>query len=110
MSLDKIPYIGQYSKKTPNLYVATGFNKWGMTSSMVSAMILCDLVQGIKNDFADVFSPSRNILNYLEEVVRQIKLFLRIDIGFTKSYNVANKTFKVFVNKIVRCLRSEDIA
>ena len=62
MSLDKIPYIGQYSKKTPNLYVATGFNKWGMTSSMVSAMILCDLVQGIKNDFADVFSPSRNIL------------------------------------------------
>ena len=54
--------------------------------------------------------PSRNILNYLEEVVRQIKLFLRIDVGFIKSYNMANKTFKVFVNKIVRCLRSEDIA
>lgn len=63
MSLDKIPYIGQYSKRTPNLYVATGFNKWGMTSSMVSAMILCDLVQGIKNDYADIFSPSRSILN-----------------------------------------------
>lgn len=62
MSLDKIPYIGQYSKLTPNLFVATGFNKWGMTSSMVSAMILCDMVQGIKNDYSDVFSPSRNIL------------------------------------------------
>ena len=62
MSLDKIPYIGQYSKNTPNLYVATGFNKWGMTSSMVSAMILCDLVQDINNDYSDIFSPSRSIM------------------------------------------------
>ena len=62
ISLDKIPYIGQYSTKTPDLYVATGFNKWGMTSSMVAAMILCDLVQDIKNDYADIFSPSRSIL------------------------------------------------
>lgn len=62
MSLDKIPYIGQYSKNTPDLFVATGFNKWGMTSSMVSAMILNDLVQGVKNDYADIFSPSRSII------------------------------------------------
>lgn len=63
MSLDGIPYIGQYSKRTPNLYVATGFNKWGMTSSMVSAMILADLVQERENPFSDVFSPSRSIVH-----------------------------------------------
>lgn len=62
MTLDDLPYIGQYSKQTPNLYVATGFNKWGMTSAMVSAMLLCDLVREKQNDFADVFSPSRSIL------------------------------------------------
>ena len=62
MSLDGVPYIGPYSAATSNLYVATGFNKWGMTSSMVSAMILSDLVQGKKNPYADVFSPSRSIL------------------------------------------------
>ncbi len=62
MSLDGVPYIGQYSKNTPNLYVATGFNKWGMTSSMVSAMVLADLVQGKENAFAPVFSPSRSML------------------------------------------------
>lgn len=62
MSLDGVPYIGPYSASTPGLYVATGFNKWGMTSSMVAAMILCDLVQGKANPFADVFSPSRSIL------------------------------------------------
>ena len=63
MSLDGIPYIGQYSKHTPDLYVATGFNKWGMTSSMVAAGILRDLVQGRENAYAAVFSPSRTILH-----------------------------------------------
>lgn len=62
MTLDSIPYIGQYSKSTPDLYVATGFNKWGMTSSMAAAMILTDLVLGRKNEYASVFSPSRSML------------------------------------------------
>ncbi len=62
MSLDGIPYIGKYSRNTPNLYVASGFNKWGMTSAMVSAMILSDMIMGKRNDYADIFSPSRNII------------------------------------------------
>ncbi len=62
MSLDAMPYIGYYSKNTPCLYTATGFNKWGMTGSMLSAMILRDLVLKEKNDFTEVFSPSRSIL------------------------------------------------
>ena len=62
MSLDGVPYIGRYSARTPNLYVATGFNKWGMTSAMVSALILRDLVRGRENPYAEVFSPSRSIL------------------------------------------------
>lgn len=61
MSLDAVPYIGPYSKGTEGLYVATGFNKWGMSSSMLAAMLLCDMVQGRQNDFAPVFSPSRSI-------------------------------------------------
>lgn len=62
MSLDGVPYIGRYSKALPNVYVATGFNKWGMTSSMAAAEILCDMVMGKENDCAPVFSPSRNML------------------------------------------------
>lgn len=62
MTLDGVPYIGRYSGRTDGLYVATGFNKWGMTSSMVSAMILCDLVRGKENRYSGVFSPSRTIL------------------------------------------------
>ncbi len=63
MSLDSIPYIGQYSKSTPDLFVATGFNKWGMSFSMVSALILKDLIFGKTNEFADIFSPSRSVLH-----------------------------------------------
>ena len=62
MTLDDIAYIGKYSRRTPNLFVATGFNKWGMTSSMVAAMLLTDLVQGKTNPYARVFSPSRCML------------------------------------------------
>ena len=62
MTLDGVPYIGKYSKNTPDFYVASGFNKWGMTSAMVSAMLLSDLVMGKENRFEAVFSPSRTIL------------------------------------------------
>ena len=62
MSLDDIPYIGQYSKRTHRLYVASGFNKWGMTGAMTAAMILTDTILGKHNDCADVFDPSRSIL------------------------------------------------
>lgn len=63
MSLDGIPYIGRYSARTPNLYVATGFNKWGMTSAMVAARLLTDLIAGTGSPYAPVFSPSRSILH-----------------------------------------------
>lgn len=62
MTLDGIPYIGEYSKRTQKLYVATGYNKWGMTSAMVAAMLLTDMVQGKASPYATVFSPSRSIL------------------------------------------------
>lgn len=62
MSLDDIPYIGQYSKHTYRLYVASGFNKWGMTGAITAAMILTDKILGKQNDCADVFYPSRSIL------------------------------------------------
>ncbi len=63
ISLDGVPYIEPYSAGTEGLYVATGFNKWGMTSSMVAAMILRDLVQGRENPWSPVFSPSRSMLH-----------------------------------------------
>ncbi len=61
MTLDGLPYIGQYSWRTPNLYVATGFQKWGMTGSMIAALLLRDLVLERKNEFEGLFSPQRSM-------------------------------------------------
>lgn len=62
MTLDGIPYIGRYSPQMPQCYVVTGFNKWGITSSMVSAMLLADLVREKKNPYEELFHPSRSML------------------------------------------------
>lgn len=62
MTLDGIPYVGPYSGHTAGLYVAAGFNKWGMTSSMAAAMLLTDLILGRENPYEALFSPSRSIL------------------------------------------------
>ena len=56
---DGVPYIGHYAPSQPNWYVATGFQKWGMTTSMVAALLLRDLINGKSNPYAPVFSPSR---------------------------------------------------
>lgn len=85
MTLDQAPYIGRYAKNTPDLLVATGFNKWGMTSSMVAADILCDLVQGKQNRYADVFNPSRSML--------RPRLFL----------NAAETTLNLLTPTVPRC-------
>lgn len=80
MSLDHIPYIGRYSQNTSDLYTASGFNKWGMTGAMLSAMLLSDMVCGEHNGFEEVFSPSRNMIkpqlfiNGLESVTNLLTL------------------------------------
>lgn len=61
VTLDKIPYIGQYSLFGENMYVATGFNMWGMTKSMISAHMFVDLINGRNNVYQEVFSPSRKL-------------------------------------------------
>lgn len=62
MSLDGIPYIGRYGRKAPNMYVASGFNEWGMTSSMIASKLIPDLILGRENQYAPVFDPARSIL------------------------------------------------
>ncbi len=59
ITIDKVPYIGLFSKAFKDVYVITGFNKWGMTSSMVAANIISDMIlKGF--DYKDsIFSPER---------------------------------------------------
>lgn len=78
ITLDKIPYIGTYAASTPDWYVATGFGKWGMSSSMVAAMIITDLIMERENEDADIFSPHRfqispSVKNIVKEGAQAVK-------------------------------------
>ncbi len=59
MTSDGLPFIGGYAADCPDWYVAAGFQKWGMSFAMVSAMLLKDLICGNENPCAEVFAPSR---------------------------------------------------
>lgn len=100
-TLDEIAYIGKYSFNTPELYVATGFNKWGMTGAMVSAIILTDMIKSKKNEWATVFTPQRSIIRpkLAENTVEAIKGFLNLGaprcphLGCALTYNKAEHSW-----------------
>lgn len=59
ISLDKIPYIGEFSVFMKDVYIGTGFKKWGMTLSNVSANIVSDKILGKENKYEDIFNSKR---------------------------------------------------
>ena len=63
MSLDGLPYVGRYSPNMPDVYVATGFNAWGMTNSMMSAELLTDMILGHANVLEKALRPDRSMLH-----------------------------------------------
>lgn len=74
ISLDKIPYIGDFSDIMDNCYVATGFNKWGITGSNIAAKIITDKILGNDNEYEDIFESSRlGIIKNKDEMMNMIK-------------------------------------
>lgn len=59
ITLDKIPYIGRYSNIMTNVYVGTGFNKWGITASNIAANIISDNILGKENEYEEIFKSTR---------------------------------------------------
>ncbi|MDP4120935.1 MAG: FAD-dependent oxidoreductase [Bacillota bacterium] len=92
MTHDGIPLIGQYANSMPYVYVATGFNKWGMSSSMVSAMLITDKIIERKNDYEALYTPQR--FNLRASVGGLI-----IDMG----HSVGGLTAGLFASKNKKC-------
>lgn len=63
VTLDGLPYIGRYSGGTQNIFAITGFNKWGMTTSMVGADMMAAAVLGKKHPCSELLAPSRSIMH-----------------------------------------------
>ncbi|GGH77775.1 glycine/D-amino acid oxidase-like deaminating enzyme/nitrite reductase/ring-hydroxylating ferredoxin subunit [Pullulanibacillus pueri] len=74
VTLDKLPFIGPLTNGQPNLLVATGFRKWGMTNGTAAALIFRDIVLGKSTPQQKLFTPSRfylhpSLKNFLVENV-----------------------------------------
>ena len=77
-TLDGIPYVGKLNKTSTNVYVATGYNKWGMTNSVVASQLLTDTILEKENPLTDLYSPSRvSILASTKNFVTH-----NVDVGF----------------------------
>ena len=54
VTLDKLPYIGEITSGQPNILIATGFRKWGMSNGTAAALLFRDMVLGKRKHFSKV--------------------------------------------------------
>jgi Rieske Fe-S protein len=57
--MNELPFIGPISSNSISVFVATAFQKWGMTTSTVSAMVIRDFITNGKSNYEEIFKPSR---------------------------------------------------
>lgn len=58
MTYDGLPFIGMVDK---NLFICTGFNKWGNTNGVLSGMVISDLINNRENRYIGLFDPKRGL-------------------------------------------------
>lgn len=56
---DLVPYAGALSNASPNVYMSTGYRKWGLSNSIASAQIITDAITGKTNAASELYSPGR---------------------------------------------------
>jgi glycine/D-amino acid oxidase-like deaminating enzyme/nitrite reductase/ring-hydroxylating ferredoxin subunit len=58
-SVDQVPYVGRLHAGTRTVWVATGFNGWGMTNGVMAGRLLAELIDGRRPEWADLYDPVR---------------------------------------------------
>jgi glycine/D-amino acid oxidase-like deaminating enzyme/nitrite reductase/ring-hydroxylating ferredoxin subunit len=58
-SMDEIPFVGPMTSGREGIFVATGYDKWGITNGTAAAMIISDLILKGESPWQDVYSPAR---------------------------------------------------
>lgn len=66
ITLDRLPYVGQMFKREPDIFVATGFLKWGMTNGIAAGRLIADLLTNKENRFSEFLTPFRSVLKPYE--------------------------------------------
>ncbi len=91
---DNLPLIGRIYKKDDTFLIATGYNTWGMTNSILSGRIISDIILKKNNPYIELFKPTRlvdiqNLIKYPINIGSSAKAFIKS----TKA-NVNNKNIE----------------
>lgn len=111
-SNDLLPIIGSVNDNNPNLLIATGFNKWGMTNSVLAGKIMSDIVLKNDNEYIDLFNPKRKITlkrseNFIVDSFNISKIYLSTKLNKNKSFyndrvkfeNINGKSYGIYIDK-----------
>ncbi|QVK17046.1 FAD-dependent oxidoreductase [Mycoplasmatota bacterium] len=113
-TFDNLPYIGRLNKKSPHIIVATGFKKWGMTTSHVAAMLARDLITNKKTDYEDLYDPRRfsdklncqyfrynlkSAKNFIKDRLKKTPKDFNVEVGKGKIVSYKGKKYGVYKNE-----------
>lgn len=98
---DNLPYIG---KLKDNLFIATGYNTWGMTNGSLAGVLISDLILKKHNRYRNLFDPKRKMpiicnLKIINNIFYSAKSFIENKIFKQKSFYPSNVKFVKRNNK-----------
>lgn len=82
--VDHLPYVGPILPNNESIFIATGFNKWGMTNGPAAALALSSRILGGRMDWAGAFaswSPHE-----LSGLLTAIQANLEVGFNLTKGW------------------------
>ena len=97
ITLDNLPYIGELTSGQPNILIATGFRKWGMSNGTVAGLLFRDRIMGYENNFEKLYTPSRfyahpSLKNFFKENANVVGQLIKgkLDSPKTKPEDLSN--------------------
>jgi Rieske Fe-S protein len=97
MTYDQLPFIGKIGK---NLFIATGYNTWGMTNGTIAGQIISDLILEKENPYENLFNPHRKsfknkVKTYPKNIFMNTKSYLQNKLFKKKKWYPNTLTFKI---------------
>ena len=95
ITLDHLPLIGFIDK---NMIIATGYNTWGNTNSVIASTLIKDLINHKANVYKALFNPKRcfnkeKLINYPLNIYSNLYSFISSKMNKNKSFYNANPYF-----------------
>jgi glycine/D-amino acid oxidase-like deaminating enzyme len=76
--IDDLPYVGPILPGNESIFIATGFNKWGMTNGAAAALALSSRLLGERRDWSSAFASwSAHELSGLRTAIQS-----NVEVGF----------------------------